>query len=207
MAGNRIIVADDEPHVLSALAQLLQSAGHTVIGKTTNGEEAVCLSQMLDPDIVLLDVQMPGIDGLEAAKRIMSSKPVPIVICTAYYDEDLIGSAIDAGVYAYVVKPCRLADLLPAMNVAISRFRDAKALRGEVDTLKETLSARKLIEQAKGIVMRTRHLSEEEAHRFMQQESQRQSKPLSDLAQAIIIAEKALLSKLQSEGGLAGTVA
>ena len=190
MEGHRIIIADDEPQVLSTLAQLLESAGQTIVGKAATGEEAVWLNQTRDADVVLLDLKMPGMDGLEAAQRIMSTRPVPLVICTAYCDDETVDSAANLGVYAYIVKPCRLADLLPTISMAISRFLDVKLLKNEVESLEEALENRKLMEQAKGIVMRTRCVSEEDAHRFLQRESQRQSKPLPDLAKAIILAEK-----------------
>jgi AmiR/NasT family two-component response regulator len=198
MEGHRIIIADDEPQVLSTLAQLLESAGQTVVGKAATGEEAVWLNQTLDADVALLDLKMPGMDGLEAAQRIMSTKPLPVVICTAYCDDDAIDSAANLGVYAYIVKPCRLADLLPTISMAISRFHDVRLLKNEVESLEEALENRKLMEQAKGIVMRTRRVSEEDAHRFLQRESQRQSKPLPDLAKAIILAEKTFANSLFS---------
>ncbi|HUV05051.1 MAG TPA: response regulator [Armatimonadota bacterium] len=204
MTGHRIVIADDEPHVLSALAQLLESAGHIMVGKAGTGEEAISLCQSLRPDVVLLDVHMPGMDGLEAAKRIMSSHPLPVVICTAYCDDDLMNMAANVGVYAYVVKPCRLSDLLPAINVAISRFEESRLLRGEIETLKQALEDRKCIEQAKGIVMRTRQLTEEQAHRFLQQESQRQSRLLRELAEAIVLADRTFSSKCYDERGSAG---
>ena len=190
MSGHRIIIADDEPQVLSTLAQLLESAGQTVVGKAARGEEAVWLNQTVDADVVVLDLKMPGMDGLEAAQHIMATRPVPVVICTAYYDDSAVDSAANLGVYAYIVKPCRLADLLPTFSMAISRFHDVKLLKNEVESLEDALENRKLMEQAKGIVMRNRRVSEEEAHRFLQRESQRQSKPLPDLAKAIILAEK-----------------
>jgi len=194
MDGHRIIIADDEPQVLSTLSQLLESAGQTVVGKASNGEEAVWMNQTLDADVVLLDLKMPGMDGLEAAQRIMSTRPVPVVVCTAYYDDIAVSSAANLGVYAYIVKPCRLADLLPTISMAISRFHDVRLLKNEVELLEEALESRKLLEQAKGIVMRSRQVSEEDAHRFLQRESQRQSKPLPELAKAIILAEKTLAS-------------
>lgn len=196
MDGHRIIIADDEPQVLSALAQLLESAGQVVVGKASSGEEAVWLNQTMDADVMLLDLKMPGMDGLEAAERIMSSRPVPVVICTAYYDDGVVDSAANLGVCAYIVKPCRLVDLLPTISMAISRFHDVRLLKNEVQSLEEALESRKLIEQAKGIVMRTRRVTEEEAHRFLQRESQRQSKPLPDLAKAIILAEKTFASSV-----------
>jgi len=207
MVERKVVVVDDEPHVLSTLAQLLESAGHTVVGKAATGEEGVCLNEALKPDVVLLDLQMPGMGGIQAANCMMSSRPVPIVICTAYYDDELVNAAAGVEVYAYVVKPCRLPDLVPAINMAVSRFEDARLLRGEVDALKNALAARKWIEQAKGILMRTRHLAEDEAHKFLQQESQRQSRPLSELAKAIVLAEEALLSGVHCNGKVAGVAA
>lgn len=137
--GQKVLVVDDEEHILATLSQLLESAGHLVVGRAASGEEAVRLNKSLAPDVVLLDVQMPGMDGLEAARQMMAERAVPIVICSAYYDDELVKSASDVGVYAYVVKPCRLADLLPAIKVAVSRFEDSKNLRGEVDVLREAL--------------------------------------------------------------------
>ena len=158
------------------------------------------LNDALHPDIVFLDVQMPGTGGIEAAKRMMSLRPVPIVICSAYCDDELVNSAAEAGVYAYVVKPCRSADLLPAMSTAVLRFGDTRQLMAEVDALKEALCARRWVEQAKGIMMKKRGLHEDEAHRFLQQESQRQSKPLPELAKAIVFAENAFSHSVQSDG-------
>lgn len=191
MTGHRIVVADDDSHVLATLSQLVELAGHTVVGKASTGEEAIWLNQSLSPDVVILDLQMPGMSGIDAATRMMATHPVAIVVCTAYFDTEVINSAINAGAYAYLVKPCRMADLAPAINVAVSRFEESKLLKGEVNTLKDDLDSRKYIEQAKGIVMKTRQLSEDDAHRFLQAESQRQSKPISELAKAIILAQKA----------------
>ena len=148
--------------------------------------------------IVLLDIKMPGMSGLEAAKHMMDSRPVAIVMCTAYSDEKLVMAATKVGVYAYIVKPFRLQNLLPAMHVAAWRFEENKLLRGEVDILKEAMIARKLVEKAKGVVMKARCLSEEAAHKFLQHESQRQSKSLTDLAKAIVTAHDALLPNAHS---------
>ena len=126
---------------------------------------------------------------------------MPIVMCTGYYDDELINAASRIGVYAYVVKPCRLANLLTAINLAISRFQEARLLRNEVDSLKEALSTRKVVEQAKGIIMRTRGLPEESAHKFLQQESQRQSRSLGELAKAIVVAHESLRRKSTAKHG------
>ena len=195
MTLRRIVIADDEPEVLAVLAELLESAGHKVVGKAATGDEVVELCRLLEPDILFLDVRMPGMDGLDAAKKIMANRPLPIIMCTAYCDNELVESASKAGVYAYIVKPFRRSDLLPTIDVALSRFKESKLLKGEVETLKQKLEDRKYIEQAKGIVMRTRGLLEDEAHRFLQLESQRQSRSLPELAKAIVLAEQALSPK------------
>ena len=198
MVRYTVVVAEDDTFVADAVAQLLESAGHTVVGKAKTGEEAMWLNDSLRPDIMLMDIQMPGLDGLEAAKRIMAARPLPILVCTAFWDEKLINAATKIGVHAYIVKPCRLEDLLPAINVAVSRFEETKLLRSEVDILKETIATRKWIEKAKGIVMQTRSLSEDAAHRFLQQESQRQSRSVAELAKAIVLAQEAFSPKLYS---------
>ena len=143
MKGRRIVVADDEPDVLATISELLASAGHTVIGKAVAGDQAVRMAQTLEPDVVVLDMRMPGMDGIESARRIMSHRPVPIVMCTAYFDAELVDKAAEAGVHAYVVKPCRLADLLPAVSMAVSRFEEAEGLKNEVKALNEAIAARK----------------------------------------------------------------
>ncbi len=200
MTGHRILVVDDEPQVLSSVVQLLQSAGHTVVGTAKTGEEAVWLNRNLDVDVIIMDVRMPGMDGLEAAKLIMQSRPVPIVMCTAHCDQELIETAGKAGAFAYVVKPCRLSDLLPAIDLAIWRYHDAKMLMGKVEALTEDLRSRKLVEHAKSIIMRARQLGESEAHQFLQQESQRQSKRMVELAEAIVLTEQSFSPRILGTG-------
>ena len=202
MTGHTVLLADDDVQVANVVSKLLESAGHTVVGKAANGNDAVWLNQTLCPDVAIVDLQMPVTDGLQASKKMMETRPVPIVICTAFYDDKLINKASNNGVYAYVVKPCRLADILPAINVAISRFEETRLLKSELDSMREALEARKWIEQAKGIVMRTRQLQEADAHRFLQQQSQRQSKPLHEIAKAIVVAEDALSPKLYGSGSV-----
>ena len=201
MIGQSILVADDEATVVDSLSQLLESAGYSIAGAASTGQEAVVMNETLRPSVVLLDMKMPGMDGLEAAKRMMASRPVPIVACTAYFQDEMVDEATEAGVFAYVVKPFRLADLIPALKVAITRFEEAEQAKAEVGDLKYALEARKWIEQAKGVVMRTRNLSEEQAHKFLQQESQRQGTPLPDLAKAIITADRALSPRVYGEPG------
>jgi two-component system, response regulator PdtaR len=192
MDGHTVVVADDEAHVLNTLSQLLESAGYVVVGSAKTGAEAVALNRSLQPDVLLLDLRMPGMDGLEAVKRIMAERPAPIVACSAYHDDKLIAEASGVGVYSYVTKPCRQETLVAALNVAMSRFDEAKRLRDEVCDLKETLEARKWIERAKPIIMQVRGLSEEDAHQFLKTASRKQGKPVAILAEAIVSTECAL---------------
>lgn len=186
----RVLVADDEEQVLDGLAALLETAGYSVIAKAANGQEVLELNEALSPDVILLDVKMPDMDGIEVTRAIMKAKPVPIILCTAHCDEALMLSAAEAGVYAYLIKPFHLSDLVPAITMAKHRFADLVNQQIEVRKLRETLEARKWIEKAKGIVMKNRNLDEEQAHRYLQMESQRRSQALSDLARAIVTAEE-----------------
>lgn len=191
MTQRTILIADDEPHTAHALAELVESAGYRVVGKATTGEETVLLNETLSPDVVILDILLSGeIDGLQAADIMMKTRPVPVVVCTARYDDRSLDCASRIGAYAYITKPCRSMDLLPAINLAIERFEESKTLKEEVRNLKQALEDRKIVEQAKGIVMHTYQMTECEAHRFLQHESQRQRKSLPELAQSILLADK-----------------
>lgn len=192
----RVLVADDDNHVISSLSQLLETAGYSVVGKARTGREACLLNAELDPDVVLLDLKMPDMDGVEAAEQIMDTHPAPVVLCTAYCDEELVACAARAGVYAYVLKPFRLAELVSAITVARHRYADVQGLQQEVGSLEKALEERKLIEKAKGIIMRTRGVDEEQAHKYLQRESQRRSQKAVELAQAIITAEEMFRTKV-----------
>ena len=192
MTGHTVVVADDEAHVLDTLSQLLESAGYVVVGSAKTGAEAVTMNRCLQPDVLLLDLKMPGMDGLEAVKRIMADRPAPIVACSAYHDDKLIAEASGIGVHAYVTKPCRQEAIVAALNVAMSRFDEEKQLRDEVRELKETLEARKWVERAKHIIMQVRGISEEDAHRFLKTASRKQGKPVAIFAEAIVSTEGAL---------------
>lgn len=186
----RVVIADDEALRLLSLRQQLEEMGHRVIGEATSGDEAVRLAEQLRPDLMIMDIKMPGMDGIEAAKAITALRPIPIVLVTAYSEKSLAERAVDAGIFAYLMKPVSEADLMPAIILATSRFAEFQELKQDVDDLKEALEVRKLVEQAKGILMNRRNLTEQEAFRRMQLQSQNENKKLVEIARAIITADK-----------------
>lgn len=188
----RVLIADDEALRLLSLRQQLEGMGHQVVGEATTGDEAVALARELKPDLLIMDIRMPGLDGIDAAKQITAERPVPIVLVTAYSEQSLAERAADAGIFAYLMKPVSEADLLPAIILATSRFEEFRELRKDIEDLREALEARKLIEQAKGILMNRRNLTEQEAFRRMQIQSQNENRKLVDIARAIIMADKML---------------
>ncbi len=157
----RVLVAEDETLIRLDLKGLLESAGFEVCAEARDGEEAVELARTTEPDVALLDVKMPRLDGIEAARRILDERPIPIVMVTAYGERELVARAVEAGVFGYLVKPFRETDLLPAIATATARHDELRALREEADSLAEALAARKAIERAKGILMQREGLSEE----------------------------------------------
>ncbi|MCS7002010.1 MAG: response regulator [Dehalococcoidia bacterium] len=188
----RVVIADDEALRLLSLRQHLEKMGHRVVGEATNGAEAVQLARSLQPDLLILDIKMPELDGIEAAKQITAERPVPIVLVTAFSEKELAERAANAGIFAYLMKPVSEADLLPAIILARSRFKEFQELKKGMNDLKEALEARKLVEQAKGILMQRRNLTEQEAFKRMQLQSQNENKKLVDIARAIIMADKML---------------
>jgi len=188
----RIVIADDESTRNISLKAQLQKLGHEVVGEATSGHEAVELTKKLQPDLVIMDIKMPDLDGIEAARLITADRPVPIIMVTAYSEKSLAERAVSAGVFAYLMKPVTEEDLLPAILLATSRYNEFQVLRKEVDDLKEALETRKLVEQAKGILMERRQLTEAEAFRRMQRQSQTENKKLVEIARAIITANKML---------------
>ena len=188
----RIVIADDESvRLLSLKAQLL-ALGCQVVGEAVSGKQTVDLVLRLKPDLAILDIKMPEMDGLEAATEIANQYPIPVIVLTAYSEKTLAERAIDAGVFAYLMKPVSEADLMPAILLARSRFREYQDLRKGMSDLKEALETRKLVERAKGILMERRSLSEAEAFRRMQIQSQNENKKLAEIAQAIIMADRML---------------
>jgi AmiR/NasT family two-component response regulator len=182
----RLLIAEDETIIRLDLRELLERAGFEVCAEARDGLEAVELARKEQPDLAILDVKMPRLDGIEAAKRILAERPIPIVILTAYGQQELIARAVDAGVYGYLVKPFRESDLLPAIETARARHAELMALREEADSLAEALAARKLVERAKGLLMEKEKLSERDAYARLRKASQLSGKPISVVAEALI---------------------
>ncbi|MDQ3777648.1 MAG: response regulator [Actinomycetota bacterium] len=182
----RILIAEDETIIRLDLRNLLEDAGHEVCAEARDGAEAVQLAREQSPDLAILDVKMPHLDGIEAAKRILEERPIPIVMLTAYGQDELVSRAVEAGVFGYLVKPFRESDLLPAIATARGRHEELAALREEADSLAEALAARKAIERAKGILMARDGLSEHEAFTRLRKASQLSGKPLKVVAEALI---------------------
>ena len=188
----RILIADDESIRLMSLRKQLVVLGHRVIAEASNGEEAVALAAATQPDLAILDIKMPVADGIEAAQQITRARPIPIILLTAYNEAELVERAAQANISAYLMKPVAEEDLLPAITLALIRFRQFEALRREVSDLREALEARKIIERAKGILMRRLGLTEEEAFRRLQKQSQDSNRKLAEVAEAIVMADRLL---------------
>ena len=184
----RILVAEDETIIRLDLRELLEQAGFEVCAEAKDGLEAVELARSELPDLAVLDVKMPRLDGIEAARRILDERPIPIVMVTAYGQDELVARAVEAGVFGYLVKPFRESDLLPAIEAARARHAELRALRDEAGSLRDALEARKLIERAKGLLMERDGLTEAEAFARMRGAAQRTGKTLRDIAEAIVAA-------------------
>jgi AmiR/NasT family two-component response regulator len=182
----RVLVAEDETIIRLDLVEMLVRAGLDVVGEARDGIEAVELARAHEPDLAVLDVKMPRLDGIEAARRILDERPIPIVMLTAYGQDELVGRAVEAGVFGYLVKPFREVDLLPAIQAARARHEELTALREQVDSLAEALAARKSIERAKGLLMEREGLSEQEAFARLRKASQVSGRPLRVVADAVV---------------------
>ena len=180
----KILVAEDEAIIRLDLRDLLERAGFTVCAEAQDGEEAVELARREQPDLAILDVKMPRLDGIEAAKRIIDERPIPIVMLTAYSQDELVSRAVEAGVFGYLVKPFREADLLPAIHTARARHEELAALREEADSLVEALATRKVVERAKGLLMEREGLTEGEAFGRLRRASQVSGRPMRVVAEA-----------------------
>ena len=182
----KVLVAEDETIIRLDLVEMLGRAGLEVVGEARDGIEAVELARTQQPDLAVLDVKMPRLDGIEAARRILDERPIPIVMLTAYGQDELVGRAVEAGVFGYLVKPFRELDLLPAIQAARARHEELAALREQVDSLAEALAARKSIERAKGLLMEREGLSEQEAFARLRKASQVSGRPLRVVADAVV---------------------
>ncbi len=184
----RILIADDDPLIRLDLGTMLKNLGHQVVGEAPDGAQALALARTLKPDVVILDVKMPEMDGIEAAGVIASEAVAPVLLLTAYSQTDLVQRAREAGVFAYLVKPFKEADLLPAIGVAVARFQHFQELEGEAAGLEERLETRKTVERAKGVLIDLYGLKEQEAFRRIQTQSMNTRKSMREIAEAVLIA-------------------
>jgi two-component system, response regulator PdtaR len=182
----RVLIAEDETIIRLDLAEMLARAGFHVCGQARDGVEAVELARSERPDVAVLDVKMPRLDGIEAARRILDERPIPIVMLTAYGQDELVSRAVEAGIFGYLVKPFRESDLVPAIQTARARHDELAAARSEADTLAEALAARKAIERAKGLLMEKEGITEQVAFARLRRASQVSGKPLRTVAEALV---------------------
>ena len=182
MSKLKIVIADNESIIRMDLKEMLEEAGHEVVGECFNGLKAIELTQRLKPDLVIMDIKMPEMDGITAAKRISDQKLAPVILLTAFSQKDIVEKAKNSGVLAYLVKPIKPSNLFPAIEIALSRFNEIKQL----EDIKNSLEMRKLLDRAKGILMEAYNLSESEAYRRIQKYSMAKRKTIKEVAQSII---------------------
>ena len=182
----RIVVADNESLIRLDIREMLEDAGHEVVGEAVNGRRAVELTRQHRPDLVLMDIKMPEMDGITAAGKIYADKIAPVILLTAFSQPDIVDKAKDSGVLGYLVKPVQESQLFPAIEIALSRWQEMQGLEDELEKLKESLETRKMVDRAKGIIMAAHKLGEQEAYRRMQQYAMQKRVPLKDVAQSII---------------------
>ncbi|KRE37174.1 transcriptional regulator [Janibacter sp. Soil728] len=184
--GLRVLLAEDEALIRLDLAEMLTDAGYDVVGQASNGEEAVSLADSLRPDLIIMDVKMPVMDGLTAAETIGSKRICPVIMLTAFSQKELVERARDAGVMAYIVKPFTVSDVTPAIEVATSRWAELKALESEVADLGERLETRKAVEKAKGVLMKKLKITEAEAFRWIQKTAMDRRLGMREVADAVV---------------------
>ena len=183
----RLVIADDESIIRMNLKETLVGIGYLVVGEAGDGVSVVNLARELRPDLVIMDIKMPKLDGIQAAKVLTEDKIAPVLLLTAYSDRDLVDRAREAGVVNYLVKPFKDAELLPAIEIAIARYSEFQEIDKKMTDLQDTLETRKLVERAKGVLMDTQGLKEHEAFRRIQQLSMNTRKSMREIAQAILL--------------------
>ncbi|MBC8077243.1 MAG: response regulator [Chloroflexales bacterium] len=186
----RLVIADDESLIRMNLKETLVGLGYLVIGDASDGVTVINLARELRPDLVLMDIKMPRLDGIQAAKVLTEEKIAPVLLLTAYSDRELVDRAREAGVVNYIVKPFRDAELMPAIEIALARYKEFLEMDHQVADLKETLDTRKLVERAKGVLMDSQGLKEAEAFRKIQQLSMNTRKSMKEIAQALLLAHE-----------------
>ncbi|MFP5322295.1 MAG: ANTAR domain-containing response regulator [Acidimicrobiia bacterium] len=189
--ATRVVIAEDEAIIRLDLKETLQEEGYEVVGETGRGDEAVELVRQLEPDLAILDVKMPGLDGLAAAREISTDKKSAVLILTAFSQRDLIEQARDAGALAYLVKPFQRSELIPAVEIALGRHREMRALHDQTATLEDQLETRKLVDRAKGILMDSHGMSESEAFDWIQKTAMNDRVKAKDVAERIIAGDLA----------------
>lgn len=204
-----ILIAEDEGPIAMGLVRQLELLGHRVVAQAANGRQAVEMASRQPVDLAVMDIRMPELDGIDAARKINEEKPTPVIVITAYCQDDLVERAADAGVFAYLAKPVRSDDLRSAIAIAIKRFADEKLMACEIEQLKLTLRERKVVERAKGVIMYRLGLTEECAYQRLRRESQNTRRPMAKIAEAVVEAESLLAGKesgdLKDDGALAGS--
>ncbi|MCC7164235.1 MAG: response regulator [Anaerolineae bacterium] len=191
MERTRVIIADDESVIRADLREMLTNLNYLVVGEVGDGRSAVNLARELGPDVVIMDIKMPDMDGIEAARLMTEEKIAPVLLLTAYAQRDLVDRAKEAGVVGYLVKPFREQEIVPAIEIALARFGEFRELEKQVGDLNETLETRKVVDRAKGILMDSQGLTEQEAFRKIQKMSMNTRKPMKEIAQAIVLAQDA----------------
>ena len=184
-----IVIADNESIIRMDLRELLEEAGHTVVGEAVNGRKAIELTRIMKPDLVIMDIKMPEMDGIAAAKVISDEGIAPVLLLTAFSQSEIVERAKDSGVLAYLVKPIQESSLFPAMEIAMSRWQEMKELEGELEQVKDSLELRKTLDRAKGILMAAHGISESEAYRRIQRYSMMKRKSIKEAAEAILRAK------------------
>lgn len=187
----RILIAEDEVISRMDLREMLDNLGYEVVGEAGNGVTAVNLARELRPDLVIMDIKMPELDGVAAAQTLIEDRVAPVLLLTAYSDREFVDRAVEAGVMGYLVKPFAEAELKPSIEVALARWREMRQVQQDLDETKETLEARKLLDRAKGVLMDTQGLKEQDAFRRIQRLSMNSRKSMREVAEAILLAHEA----------------
>jgi two-component system, response regulator PdtaR len=190
MGQTRVVIADDESIIRLDLKEMLTGLGYLVVGEAGDGLSAVNLGRELKPDLVIMDIKMPDLDGIAAAKILTEERLAPVLLLTAFSQTELIDGAKDAGVVGYIVKPFRESELVPAIEIALARFKEYRVIEKEAQNLRDTLETRKLVERAKGVLMDTQELREAEAFRKIQKLSMNTRKSMREIAEAILLAHE-----------------
>jgi response regulator NasT len=189
-SGARILIADDESLIRLDLREMLVELGYDIVGEAGDGRSALELARKLRPDLVIMDIRMPGVDGIAAAEELTRERIAPVVLLTAYSDQGLVERARDAGVVGYVVKPFRQSELMPVIELSLTRFEEFRSLEREIGDLKEALETRKLVERAKGVLMEVHGLRESEAFHRIRKTSMDTRKSMKEVAEAVLLSHE-----------------